>query len=71
MRQDMREYLDAPYSRLGTHCEKWDHLAEHFGRSDLTAMWVADMDFRTAPAVQEAILRRAEHGIRSPQGISV
>lgn len=26
-------------------------------------MWVADMDFRTAPAVTEALKRRAAHGI--------
>ena len=26
-------------------------------------MWVADMDFRTAPPVTEALQRRAAHGI--------
>lgn len=26
-------------------------------------MWVADMDFRTAPAVTEALKKRVEHGI--------
>lgn len=26
-------------------------------------MWVADMDFQTAPAVTEAIIKRAEHGV--------
>ncbi|MBT1172010.1 aminotransferase class I/II-fold pyridoxal phosphate-dependent enzyme [Bifidobacterium sp. MA2] len=26
-------------------------------------MWVADMDFRTAPAVREALARRLEHGV--------
>ena len=59
----MRAYLDAPVNRLGTHCEKWDMLERHFGRGDLIAMWVADMDFRTVPEVTQAIIRRAEHGI--------
>lgn len=58
-----REYLDENVSRVGTHCEKWDHLEEVFGRSDLVAAWVADMDFRTAPAVQEALVERAKHAI--------
>ena len=26
-------------------------------------MWVADMDFKTAPEITEAIIKRAEHGI--------
>ena len=63
MRQQMRDYLDAPVNRIGTHCEKWDGLERHFGRPDLLAMWVADMDFRTVPEVAEAIRRRAEHAI--------
>ena len=63
MRQELREYLDAPVNRIGTHCEKWDGLERHFGRPDLLAMWVADMDFRTVPEVAEAIARRAEHAI--------
>ena len=63
MRQQMRDYLDAPVNRIGTHCEKWDGLERHFGRPDLLAMWVADMDFRTVPEVAEDIRRRAEHAI--------
>lgn len=63
MRQEMRAYLDAPIDRHGTHCEKWDMLDRYFGRDDLLAMWVADMDFRTVPQVKEALVRRAEHAI--------
>ena len=63
MRQQMREYLDAPHDRFGTSCEKWDGLERHFGRPDLIAMWVADMDFRTVPEVRDALIRRAEHAI--------
>lgn len=40
--------------RKGTHCEKWDGLRERFGREDLLALWVADMDFRVPQCVLEA-----------------
>ena len=40
--------------RKGTHCEKWDGLGERFGREDLLALWVADMDFRVPQCVLEA-----------------
>ena len=59
----MRAYLDAPIDRHGTNCEKWDKLEEYYGRGDLLAMWVADMDFRTVPQVREALVKRAEHAI--------
>ena len=58
-----REYLDAEVDRRGTNCEKWDRCQKVFGRADLLPMWVADMDFRTAPAIAEAIAKRAEHAI--------
>ena len=63
MNQFYREYLDQNVCRLGTNCEKWDRLDEVFGRKDLVAAWVADMDFRTVPAVQEALAKRVEHAI--------
>lgn len=40
--------------RKGTHCEKWDGLGDRFGREDLLALWVADMDFRVPQCVLEA-----------------
>lgn len=63
MRQEMRSYLDTPVDRRGTNCEKWDMLGQHFGRDDLLAMWVADMDFRTVPQVRDALVKRADHAI--------
>ena len=63
MNETMRAYLDAPMDRRGTHCEKWDHLRHYFGRDDLIAMWVADMDFPTVPQVRDAIIARAEHAV--------
>ena len=58
-----RQYLDAEVDRRGTNCEKWDRCAHYYGRENLLPMWVADMDFRTAPAIAEAIAKRAEHAI--------
>jgi len=63
MDMQMREYLDTPCNRIGTHCVKWDNLEKSFGRADLVPMWVADMDFCTVPEVREAMVKRAEHAI--------
>ena len=41
--------------RKNTNCEKWDGLLDEYGRKDLLPVWVADMDFRTAPPVVEAL----------------
>lgn len=43
--------------RSGTYSLKWD-----VSENELP-MWVADMDFETAPCVKEAIIRRVEHGV--------
>jgi cystathionine beta-lyase len=52
---DFDELID----RRGTAAVKWDKFA---GR-DVIPMWVADMDFRSAPAIIEALKRRVEHGV--------
>ena len=54
-----KEYFDAGLYRVGTRCEKWDGARAEWG--DVLPMWVADMDFPSPPAAQEAILRRAAH----------
>ena len=54
-----RAFFDAGIDRIGTDCEKWDDrevLAE-----GAVPLWVADMDFRCAPAIGEALSRRAAH----------
>ena len=53
----MENLFDKPVKRRGTGSLKWD-VAENE-----LPMWVADMDFETAPPVKEAILKRAEHGV--------
>lgn len=55
-----QEYFDAGLYRMGTRCEKWDEARAEHGE-DVLPLWVADMDFPSPPAVQEAILRRAGH----------
>jgi len=45
--------------RRGTNSYKWDSTAD----ADVLPMWVADMDFRTAPPIIEALKQRVEHGI--------
>ena len=49
--------FDTPVNRRDTGSLKWD-----VGERELP-MWVADMDFQTAPEIQDAILQRANHGI--------
>lgn len=49
--------FDRPVDRRDTGSLKWDVAAGEL------PMWVADMDFQTAPAVREAILARAKHGV--------
>ena len=55
----MKYSFDETVSRRNTNSLKWDATAN----SDVIPMWVADMDFRTAPAITDAIIRRAQHGI--------
>ena len=54
------EYFDEGLYRVGTRCEKWDACRAEHGEGTLP-LWVADMDFPSPPAVQEALLRRAAH----------
>lgn len=56
---NMKYDFDTPVSRKGTNSHKWDVA----GNENLLPMWVADMDFRTAPAIVDALRRRVEHGI--------
>ena len=55
----MKYNFDEIIPRRGTNSYKLDSA----GDADLLPMWVADMDFRTAPPVVEALRKRVEHGI--------
>lgn len=54
----MQYNFDKLPQRRGTHSMKWDA-----GDENVLPFWVADMDFSVAPAIQQAILRRAQHDI--------
>ncbi|MCD8153310.1 MAG: pyridoxal phosphate-dependent aminotransferase [Clostridiales bacterium] len=73
-----REFLNAPEGRFdfdriterrGTSCMKYDFAAECGKPADALPLWVADMDFPTAPCVQEALQKAAAHGIFGYTGI--
>ena len=51
--------FDEIVERRGTNCVKWDESPD----DEVIPLWVADMDFKAAPAIQKAILERAEHGV--------
>ena len=54
----MKYDFDEIIERRGTGCVKWDESEE-----GVIPLWVADMDFAVAPAIQEAVRQRAEHPI--------
>lgn len=53
MQYDFNQVVD----RRGTGSLKWDVEENEL------PLWVADMDFQTAPEIQEALAKRVEHGI--------
>lgn len=55
--------FDTVIERRGTGALKTDALEERFGRADLLAAWVADMDFATPPFIMEALRKRLEHPV--------
>ncbi len=55
--------FDEVINRKGSHSIKWDHLEDRFGNADLLPLWVADMDFKCAPAVLSAMQDVVSHGI--------
>lgn len=59
----MKYNFDEVIERKETDSVKWDGVESRWGRNDLIPMWVADMDFRTAPFVVEALKKRLEHEV--------
>ena len=59
----MNYNFDEIINRNGTDSVKWDAVESRWGRNDLIPMWVADMDFRTAPFVIEALKKRLQHEV--------
>ena len=61
MNPSIYRQLDAPFVRIGTESVKWDLLGQ-FGNPDALPMWIADMDFPTAPGIIEGLMARTAHG---------
>ena len=55
----MKYNFDEIIARRGTNSYKWDSADD----ADVLPLWVADMDFRTAPAITEVLGKRVAHGI--------
>ena len=55
--KDTRYDFESVIDRKGTNSLKWDFFGD-----DLP-MWVADMDFSVAPAIQKAVMKRASHPV--------
>ena len=64
--------FDKTIARSGTGCVKWDepypdeqhaYKGKDSTASELIPLWVADMDFAVAPAIHEAVRRRAHHPV--------
>ena len=51
----MLEYID----RRGSDCFKWDSECA----ADCLPLWIADMDFKAAKPIRQAMSRRLEHGV--------
>lgn len=59
MKYNFNERID----RSENHSAKWAEMGMKFGRNDLTPMWVADMDIKTAPEILEAMRNKLEQEI--------
>ncbi|MDI9241872.1 MalY/PatB family protein [Fusibacillus kribbianus] len=55
--------FDKVIDRRGTNCLKYDFAVERGRKEDILPLWVADMDFQTAPGIQERLRAAVDHGI--------
>src|SRR5687768_6306967 len=57
--------FDELVDRGNTDSIKWSkkYLRENFGEEESVPMWIADMDFRVAQPIIDALTERALHGI--------
>lgn len=55
----MKYDFDEIVNRRGTNSVKWDEAREE----GVIPMWVADMDFKAAPCILDALKKRVDHGV--------
>jgi cystathionine beta-lyase len=53
-----KAHFDQITERTGTASLKWDRYP-----SEVLPMWIADMDFPSPAGIQEALIKRVEHGV--------
>ena len=56
----MRYDFDQVVDRSGNLSAKYDERVKKFGTEDVIPLWIADMDFKTAQPIIDALRRRAE-----------
>jgi cystathionine beta-lyase len=59
----MQYDFDKIIDRDGTMSIKYDAAEEYGWGKDTIPLWIADMDFESAPHIREALLERARHGV--------
>ena len=59
MKYNFDEIIDRSHNRSA----KYDEAGKKFGSQDVIPLWIADMDFKTAQPVIDALKARAEEGI--------
>ena len=60
----MEKYnFDEVIKRKGTGAIKTDLLKKRYGREDLIALWIADMDFRCGDFIIDTLTKRCQEGI--------
>ncbi|RDY29133.1 pyridoxal phosphate-dependent aminotransferase [Romboutsia weinsteinii] len=55
--------FDTVIDRSNNFSAKWSEMDKKYGSNDLLPMWVADMDFKAAPCIIDALKERLEQGI--------
>jgi len=55
--------FDKKVDRSKNNSAKWEEMGQNFGDNDLLPMWVADMDFDTAPEILEAMQDKLDQKI--------
>ena len=59
----MKYNFESITDRKNTFAVKYDLAEKRNKPTDAVSLWVADMDFPTAPCIQKVLAQRAEHGI--------
>jgi len=55
--------FDEVINRENTESIKWDGRKTYFGTENVLPMWVADMDFKVAPSIVDAVNKKAKTGV--------